>query len=65
VLISALFLLGFLTFIALFNVMDFNSTVTSYDQRNYETFSFTLQHNEIIFASNESAEILVSLMDGN
>jgi hypothetical protein len=62
---SVLFAVGFLAFLSLFGVFDISTAVDSFDVHNYATSSYHFQSNEIIFTSNESAEVLVSYLDGN
>jgi hypothetical protein len=63
--VSVLFAVGFLAFLSLFGVFNISTVVDYFDVHNYATSSYHFQPNEIIFASNESAELMVSYLDDN
>jgi hypothetical protein len=62
--LTLLFIAGFIAFLILFKMFQLTATVANYDLVT-DPITYSFATNEIMFATMESSEILVSLIDEN
>jgi hypothetical protein len=63
--LTLIFMAGFIAFLILFGMLQLTTSTTIYDLANSDGYSYEIDQNELIFASKENSEPVVSLLDGD